>query len=130
GPGDFRITTRFHSDDVADGLFSILHEVGHALNERGLDPMQFGLPMGESVSLGVHESQSRLWENFVGRSRGFWTHVYPRLRDVFGDALAGVEVDDFHFAINHVEPSLIRVQADEVTYNLHVMVRFELERAL
>jgi carboxypeptidase Taq len=130
GPGDFRITTRFDAHNVSDGLFSILHEVGHALFEQGLDAEQYGLPMGEPISLGVHESQSRLWENFVGRSQAFWSHFFPRLRDVFHDALGDVTLDEFYFAINHVEPSLIRVQADEVTYNLHVLIRFEIERAL
>ena len=86
--------------------------------------------MGEAVSLGVHESQSRLWENAVGRSRPFWAHFFPLARHVFHEALQDVALDDFHFAINHVEPSLIRVQADEVTYNLHILMRFELEQAL
>jgi carboxypeptidase Taq len=130
GPGDCRITTRYHERDFGDAFFSILHEVGHGLYEQGLDPDHTGTPMGQAVSLGVHESQSRLWENAVGRSRPFWTHAFPLARRIFHDALHDVSLDRFHFAINHVEPSLIRVQADEVTYNLHIIVRFELELAL
>ncbi len=130
GPGDCRITTRYNPHDAGDALFGILHEAGHALYEQGLDPEHQGTPMGESVSLGVHESQSRLWENAVGRSRPFWTHVFPLAQRIFHQALVGVGLDDFLFAVNRVEPSLIRVQADEVTYNLHVLLRFELEEAL
>ncbi len=130
GPGDCRITTRYDARDATDGFFSVLHEVGHGLYEQGLDASHHGTPMGESVSLGVHESQSRLWENAVGRSRWFWEWAYPLTRRVFHDALADTALDTFHFAINRVEPSLIRVQADEVTYNLHIIVRFELEHAL
>jgi carboxypeptidase Taq len=130
GPGDCRITTRYNPHDAGSALFGILHEVGHALYEQGLDPEHQGTPMGESVSLGVHESQSRLWENAVGRSRPFWEHFYPLATRVFREALHNVRLDDFLFAVNHVEPSLIRVEADEVTYNLHVLARFELEQAL
>jgi carboxypeptidase Taq len=130
GPGDCRITTRFSARNFSDGFFGILHEVGHALYEQGLDPAHYGTPMGESGSLGVHESQSRLWENLVGRSRPFWEHFFPLARQVFHEALAGVTLDEFHFAVNHVEASCNRVRADEVTYNLHILVRFELERAL
>lgn len=131
GPGDCRITTRFDSRDLTAGLFAILHEVGHAIYDQGLEPEHAGTPMGEQVSLGVDESQSRLWENAVGRSRAFWEHFFPAARDVFfRRALKGVPLDDFHFALNAVEPSLLRARADEVTYNLHVLVRFELERAL
>lgn len=129
-PGDCRITTRFDARDFTDGFFSILHEVGHALYEQGLDPAHHGTPMGESVSLGVHESQSRLWENAVGRGRAFWEHWLPQARRVFRGPLRNVDLDAFLAAINRVEPSLIRVQADEVTYNLHILIRFELERAL
>jgi carboxypeptidase Taq len=130
GPGDCRITTRYDGKDFGDSFFSILHEVGHALYEQGLDPAHYGTPMGEAVSLGVHESQSRLWENAVGRGRAFWQHLFPITRRVFHDALHDVSLEQFHAAVNHVEPSLIRVQADELTYNLHIIVRFELERAL
>jgi carboxypeptidase Taq len=130
GPGDCRITTRFDERDFGDALFSILHEVGHGLYEQGLDEAHHGTPMGEAVSLGVHESQSRLWENAVGRSRAFWTYWFPMARRIFHEALANVTLDEFHAAVNHVAPSLIRVQADEATYNLHIIVRFELERDL
>ncbi|AGA26457.1 carboxypeptidase M32 [Singulisphaera acidiphila] len=130
GPGDCRITTRFHHDQFADALFGIMHEVGHGLYEQGLDPAHFGTPMGESVSLGIHESQSRLWENAVGRSRPFWSHFLPIAQRFFPESFPNVSLDEFHLAINRVEPSLIRVEADEVTYNLHILVRFELEREL
>jgi len=130
GPGDTRITTRYAPDHFGDAFFGVLHEVGHGLYDQGLDPDHAGTPMGEAVSLGIHESQSRLWENVVGRGRSFWAYWFPIARRVFHDALGGVAFDDFLFAVNEVEPSLIRVQADEVTYDLHVMVRFELERAL
>jgi carboxypeptidase Taq len=130
GPSDCRITTRFNLHHFGDALFGILHEVGHALYEQGLDPEAYGLPIGESVSIGVHESQARLWENTVGRSLPFWRHFYPQARALFIDALHDVSLDDFYFAINHVAPSLNRVRADEVTYNLHILIRFEMERAL
>ncbi len=130
GPGDTRITTRFDARNFSDSFFGILHEVGHGLYDQGLDPAHHGTPMGEAVSLGIHESQSRLWENIVGRGRPFWDYWYPLARRVFRESLAAVPFDDFNLAINEVEPSLIRVRADEATYNLHVLIRFELERAL
>ena len=130
GPDDFRITTRFNPQRFADGFFGILHEVGHALYEQGLDPGQYGLPMGEAVSIGVHESQARLWENTVGRRPAFWRHFFPRARQVFPEALHDVCAEGFQAAVNHVAPSPVRASADEVTYNLHVLVRFELEQAL
>ncbi len=130
GPGDTRITTRFDPRDFSGAFFGVLHEVGHGLYEQGLDPAHHGTPMGEAVSLGVHESQSRLWENAVGRSRSFWEHWLPVARRVFREPLHAVGLDDFHAAINRVEPTLIRVEADEVTYNLHILIRFELEQAL
>jgi carboxypeptidase Taq len=130
GPGDCRITTRYRHRNFNDGFFGILHELGHALYEQGLDPEHFGTPMGEAVSLGVHESQSRLWENLVGRSRPFWDHFFPLAQEFFPEALADVTAEEFHFALHHVEPSCNRVRADEVTYNLHILVRFELEQAL
>jgi len=130
GPGDCRITTRYSAHSLCDGFFGVLHEVGHGLYEQGLDPAHHGTPMGEAASLGLHESQSRLWENTVGRSHAFWQHFFPRARRTFGPILEDVALDEFHFAVNHVEASLNRVQADEVTYNLHILVRFELERAL
>jgi carboxypeptidase Taq len=130
GPGDQRITTRFDARNFCDGFFAILHETGHALYEQGLDPELRGTPAGEAVSIGMHEAQSRLWENRVGRSRGFWEHFFPRAKAAFQRALRGVSLEEFHFALNAVAPSLIRVDADEVTYGLHVLVRFEIERAL
>jgi carboxypeptidase Taq len=130
GPGDCRITTRYSASDFGEAFFSMLHELGHGLYEQGLDPEQAGTPMGEAPSLGLHESQSRLWENGVGRSRAFWQCFYPRVRELFHDTLHDVELDEFYAAINHVEPGLNRVRADQVTYDLHVMVRFDLEQAL
>jgi carboxypeptidase Taq len=130
GPGDTRLTTRYSLHDFGDAFFSILHEAGHGLYDQGLEPEHFGTPMGEAVSLGIHESQSRLWENFVGRSRAFWEHWLPPVCRAFPEALTGVGLDAFVFAVNDVRPSLIRVDADEATYNLHILLRFELERAL
>jgi carboxypeptidase Taq len=125
--GDIRITTRFNEHDLGNGLFSTLHEAGHALYEMGTNPDYDGLALGSGTSAGVHESQSRTWENIVGRSRGFWEHYYPSLQAVFPEQLGRVSLDAFYRAINKVQPSLIRTEADEVTYNLHVMIRFELE---
>lgn len=127
---DVRITTRVRDDDIADALFSTLHEAGHALYEQGVSAAFEGLPIGCGVSAGVHESQSRLWENVVGRSHGFWTHFYPQLRRTFSAQLEGVPLETFYRAINKVQRSLIRTDADEVTYNLHVMLRFDLENGL
>jgi carboxypeptidase Taq len=129
-PTDVRITTRVAEDDVTSSIFTCLHEGGHALYEQGLDPARHGTPLGEAVSLGLHESQSRLWENCVGRSIEFWRHFFPLLRQAFPGALDAVPIDAFHAAINVVEPSLIRVDADELTYNFHIIVRFELEQEL
>jgi carboxypeptidase Taq len=125
--GDVRITTRSRDNDVTDSLFSTLHECGHALYEMGFDPSFEGTPLAGGASSGVHESQSRLWENLVGRSRGFWEHFLPRMQAIFGRDLDTVSVDAFYRAINRVERSLIRTDADEATYNLHVMLRFDLE---
>ncbi len=130
GPLDVRLTTRYDEHEFADGFFSILHEAGHGLYEQGLPADCFGLPTGESISLGIHESQSRLWENLVGRSRGFWQHFYPPLQKSFPGALEGVSFDDWMFAVNESQPSLIRTESDEATYSLHVVIRFELERAM
>jgi carboxypeptidase Taq len=130
GPRDVRITTRYNAHDFGDAFFSILHEAGHGLYEQGLPAEHFGLPTGEAASLGIHESQSRLWENQVGRSRAFWEYFYPQAQAAFPSALGDVSLEAFHFAVNEVRPSLIRVDADEVTYNLHVLIRFELERAM
>jgi carboxypeptidase Taq len=130
GPGDCRITTRFEPSNFCDGFFATLHEVGHGLYEQGLDPAHSGTPMGEPASIAVHESQSRLWENCVGRGRAFWKFFFPRARKTFPQVLGDVAPEDFFAAINVVRRSLIRIQADEVTYNLHILIRFELERAL
>ncbi|MHC4960087.1 MAG: carboxypeptidase M32 [Planctomycetota bacterium] len=129
-PNDVRLTSRYSESFFNEGFFGVMHEAGHGIYEQGLPAERFGSPLGESVSLGVHESQSRMWENFVGRSRGFWDHFYPRAVEAFPAALGGVEQENFYRAINEVKPSLIRVEADEVTYNLHIFLRFELEQAL
>jgi carboxypeptidase Taq len=130
GPDDCRITTRYDENYFPTAFFGTLHEAGHGMYEQGLRGEWFGLPPGEAASLGIHESQSRLWENLVGRSRPFWRHFYPQAQRAFPDALAHVPLDAFHFAVNDVRPSLIRVEADEATYNLHILVRFELEQLL
>ena len=130
GPGDSRIATRYSTSHFARGLFAVIHEVGHAFYEQGLDPELFGTPAGNTASIGMHESQSRLWENIVGRSLPFWKFFFEKARDAFPSALSGVNLDAFHFAINRVGATCVRAEADEVTYNLHVLVRFELERAL
>ena len=125
--GDIRITTRVREDDLGDALFSTVHEAGHAMYEQGVSAALDGTPLGSGVSAGVHESQSRLWENVVGRNRGFWEHYFPELQQRFPDQFAAVPLDAFYRAINKVECSLIRTDADEVTYNLHIMLRFGLE---
>jgi len=131
GPGDTRITTRYNAHRLNDALFGIMHEAGHGLYEMGIDKLKhFGTPMGESISLGIHESQSRMWENQVGRSKAFWTYFFPQAKRIFRDALDGVTLDQFYAAVNYVTPSYIRVEADEATYNLHILLRFELERAM
>ena len=130
GPGDQRITTRFDPRNFGDSFFSVLHETGHALYEQNLPDEFFGLPRGKAVSLGIHESQSRTWENLVGRSKAFWQYFYPITRQMFPKTLADVSMEDFHFAVNAVKPGYIRVEADEVTYNLHIMLRFEIEQAI
>ena len=129
-PRDVRLTTRYSEADLMSALFSTLHEGGHGLYEQGFEERWFGTPLAEAQGLGIHESQSRLWENQVGRSREFWTNYYPMLQGLFPEQLGPVGLDDFLRAINRVEPSLIRVEADEVTYNLHIVLRFELELAL
>ncbi|MBI1833038.1 MAG: carboxypeptidase M32 [Planctomycetes bacterium] len=130
GPGDCRLTTRYHPRELNQGLFGILHEAGHGIYEQGLDTEHFGTPAGSFASLGIHESQSRLWENQVGRGLPFWQHFYPRLQQTYAGTLDDVELADFYFAINNVEKSFIRVEADEATYNMHIILRFELEQAL
>ena len=131
GPGDTRILTRYNPKRLNDALFGTMHEAGHGMYEMGLPKDKyFGTPMGESVSLGIHESQSRMWENQVGRSKAFWKYFFPQAQRLFRKSLDGVTLDDFYAAINDVRPSYIRVEADEATYNLHILLRFELERAL
>ncbi len=125
--GDVRITTRVKENDLTEALFSTLHEAGHAMYEQGINMDYEGSPLANGTSSGVHESQSRTWENIVGRSRGFWEHYYPKLQAAFPEQLKGVELDAFYRAINKVSRSLIRTDADEVTYNLHVMIRLDLE---
>lgn len=128
--GDIRITTRVKEQDLSEVLFSTIHEAGHALYEMGINPVYEGTPLHDGTSSGVHESQSRLWENIVGRSREFWRFFYPQLQARFPSQLGNVSRDEFYRAINHVERSLIRTDADELTYNLHVIIRFDLEMAL
>jgi carboxypeptidase Taq len=129
GLGDARITTRYDEHFLGTALFGTLHEAGHALYNLGLPEEHWGTPRGEAISLGIHESQSRLWENLVGRSLSFWRFFFPRVQAAF-PALAEVKLQDFYAAVNQVRSSLIRVEADEVTYNLHIIFRFHLERAL
>lgn len=124
---DVRITTRLKENYLGEALFSNIHEAGHAMYEQGIDLAYEASPLGGGTSSGVHESQSRTWENLVGRSRGFWEYFFPKLVDEFPEQLKGVTVDQFYRGINKVERSLIRTDADEVTYNLHVMLRFDLE---
>lgn len=128
--GDVRITTRIRENDLNEGLFSTVHETGHALYEQGVNREFEATPLAGGTSSGVHESQSRLWENMVGRSRNFWQFCYPQLQQQFPQQLGSVDLETFYRAINKVERSLIRTDADEVTYNLHVMIRFDLELQL
>ncbi|HEY9154649.1 MAG TPA: carboxypeptidase M32 [Opitutaceae bacterium] len=127
---DIRMTTRFDADNPLDSLFSSIHETGHGLYEQGLARDQHHTALGQSVGMGVHESQSRLWENQVARSRGFWKFFEPKFRAAFPEQLKEISSQDLYLAINAVEPTLIRVDADEVTYNLHIVLRFEIEKKL
>lgn len=130
GPSDCRILTRYEESFLPTSIFGTLHEAGHGLYEQGLPQDWYGLPPGQYASLGIHESQSRLWENLVGRSHAFWQHFTPLMRSTFPSLLGDVTTDQLHTMFHQVQPSLIRVEADEVTYNLHILVRFELEQAL
>ncbi len=130
GPDDVRITTRVSRDFFNECLFGSIHESGHAMYEQGMGRDIARTPLYGGASPGVHESQSRLWENLVGRSRPFWRHFYPSLRSVFPESLEGVDEETFYRAVNKSYPSLIRVEADEVTYNMHVLLRFELENEM
>lgn len=127
---DVRITTRIDENDLGNMLWSCVHEVGHALYEQGLPDGQYGLPLGEAASYTIHESQSRLWENHVGRSEGFINHYFPLFKKYFPEQLKNTEARDLYKAINKVTPSLIRTEADELTYHFHVMIRYEVEKLL
>jgi carboxypeptidase Taq len=127
GVNDIRITTHYEEGDL-ESLFATMHEYGHGLYEHQVDPALERTPLGSGVSLGLHESQSRMWENLVGRGRPFWGFFYPRVQELFPDQLGSIELEAFYAAVNRVEPSLIRIHADEVTYNMHVILRFELEQ--
>jgi len=131
GPGDVRLTTRYDFHHFPGAFFGTLHEAGHGIYEQGLPKVEaVGTPLAHAVSLGIHESQSRFWENFIGRSRAYWEYMLPQAKAVFPASLGGVALDEFLLAVNSVQPSFIRVEADEVTYNLHIMLRFELEQKL
>jgi carboxypeptidase Taq len=129
GAGDIRLTSNFRPGDLSS-LFATMHEFGHGVYEWGVDRDLARTPLGSGVSLAVHESQSRTWENLVGRSRPFWRWFYPRLQQAFGAQLGTVDEEAFYRAVNKVQPSLIRIDADEVTYNMHIILRFELEQDL
>ncbi len=129
-PLDVRITTRYAEDDVLYSLGSIIHEAGHGLYEQSLPVEYFGTPLGESISLGIHESQSRMWENLIGKSKNFWKYFYPKLQETFPIPFKKISLENFYQTINAVFPSPIRTEADEVTYNLHIILRFEIEKDL
>ena len=129
GAGDIRLTSNFRPDDLSS-LFATMHEFGHGVYEWGVDRTLARTPLGTGVSLAVHESQSRTWENLVGRSRAFWRWFHPRLQDAFAAQLGSVDEEVFYRAVNKVQPSLIRIDADEITYNMHIILRFELEQDL
>lgn len=129
-PTDVRTTTRLRENDLKSALLSTLHEGGHGLYEQGLPVAEYGNPLGQAISLGIHESQSRMWENLVGLSIPFWRFAYPKLQAKFPDQLRNTDVEQFHAAMNRVRPSMIRVEADEATYNLHIMLRFEIEKMI
>ncbi|WP_079508162.1 carboxypeptidase M32 [Mesobacillus jeotgali] len=128
--GDVRITTRYLDDNVRSAIFGTIHEAGHGIYEQNIDPRFEDSVLQEGASFGIHESQSRFLENMVGRSEEFWKYFYPKLQEHFPEQLENVGLDDFYRAINAVQPSFIRVEADELTYNLHIMVRYEIEKAL
>lgn len=130
GSKDVRVTTRINENDFHEMIWSCIHEGGHALYEQGLKPENYGLPMGEAVSLSIHESQSRFWENNVGRSKPYWTYYYPYIQELFPQQLKNVSLHEFYCAMNEVKPSLIRTNADELTYHFHVMVRYEIEKMI
>lgn len=129
-PTDVRLTTRYREDDWLNAVFSTLHEGGHGLYEQGLPEEEWGMPLGEAVSLAIHESQSRFWENRVGRSRPYWQHTLPIAREMLGAPVTDETLDGVLARVNAIERSLVRVEADEVTYNLHILLRFQIEEAL
>jgi carboxypeptidase Taq len=129
-PTDVRITTRYNESDPLYSFASVIHEVGHGLYEQGLPAEHFGTPLAEFVSLGIHESQSRMWQNFIAQSRPFWRYFYPKLQKEFPKPFRKIPAEDFYRAMNKVEPSFIRTESDEVTYNLHIILRFEIEKGL
>jgi carboxypeptidase Taq len=130
GSGDVRITTRWDETFLSMGLYGAMHECGHGLYEAGIAPSLRRTPLGSAEALGLHESQSRMWENMVGRGRPFADYLAPRIADVFAGSLSGLEPDGFYRAVNRVHPTFIRVEADEATYGLHIILRFELEQEL
>ena len=127
---DVRVTTRIDENDFGNMTWSCIHEGGHALYEQGLPKSEYGLPLGEYCSLSIHESQSRLWENCIGRSKSYWEYHFPKLKSHFPDPLKDVNLDLFYKGINKVTPSLIRTEADELTYHFHVLIRYEIEKKL
>ncbi|MEW9698875.1 carboxypeptidase M32 [Paenibacillus sp. SI8] len=129
-PGDVRITTRYLPNDITSALFGTIHEGGHALYEQNISKDLVGTNLCTGTSMGIHESQSRFWENVIGRSKAFWNRYYGELQSTFGGQIDDVDVNAFYHAINHIHPSLIRIEADELTYNFHIMIRYELEKGL
>lgn len=129
-PNDVRLTTRIDENNLASGLYASIHEAGHGMYEQGLPMEHYNTPLCDAISLGIHESQSRLWENVVGRSRAFWRHFFPQLKEVFPAQLGEADAETIYRAVNKVAATPIRVEADEVTYNLHIFLRYELEREL
>lgn len=129
-PTDVRITTRVDENNFMYCLSSSIHEGGHALYEQGMDPRWYGTPFCEAISYGIHESQSRLWENLVGLSKPFWEYYFPKLQKIFPENLSLISADEFYLAVNTIKPGLIRTEADEITYNLHIMLRFEIEQLI
>ncbi len=130
GPNDVRITTRWDTNNLVSAFFGIMHETGHAIYDQNLPLRQWGTPAGSSISLGIHESQSRLWENIIARNKPFWTYFYPKLQGIFSENLSNTSLESFLHAINLVKRSLVRVEADEITYTLHIILRFEIEQSL
>src|SRR2546423_14559699 len=130
GINDIRLTTRFSEDDISDAVLATLHEGGHGLYDQGFDTGDHDSLLGEAPSMGLHESQSRLWENHVGRSLAFWRYLFPAIKATFPEASAGLDAQTFHRAVNLVKPGVNRVAADELSYHLHIALRYELEIAL